>query len=81
MLPGVLEMTTRVSPYSTPAYSVSSSMGGNYPSPGSLLPALGYREGGGSGRGLPSVPEGQGQRSASEEAAASGREGLRRKYE
>ena len=76
MLPGVLEMTTRVSPYNTLAYSVSSSIGGSYPSPGPLLPAMGYREGG-NGRGLPSVPEGPGHRSGSEEAGG-GREGLRR---
>jgi hypothetical protein len=76
MLPGVLEMTTRVSPYNTPAYSVSSSISGSYPSPGPLLPAMGYRDGG-SGRGLPSMPEGPGHRSGSEEARG-GREGLRR---
>lgn len=76
MLPSVLEMTTRVSPYSIPAYSVSSSAGGGYSSPGPLLPAMGYRESG-SGRALPSVPEGPGHRSGSEEAGV-GREGLRR---
>lgn len=76
MLPSVLEMTTRVSPYNTPAYSMSSSISGSYPSPGPLLPAVGYRDGG-NGRGLPSVPEGPGHRSGSEEAGG-GREGLRR---
>ena len=56
MLPSVLEMTTRPSPYSTPgAYSVTSSIGSGYASPGPLLPALGYREG---GRALSSVSEG-----------------------
>jgi hypothetical protein len=75
MLPSVLEITTRVSPYSTPAYSVSSSIGVSYPSSGPLLPAM-YRDGG-SGRGLPSMPEGQGHRGGSEEAGGA-REGLRR---
>jgi len=75
MLPSVLEMTTRASPYSTPAYSVSSSMSGSYPSPGPPLPAMGYRDGG-SGRGLPSVPEVH--RSASEEAGGP-RDGPRRR--
>lgn len=74
MLPSVMEMTTRPSPYSTPgAYSVTSSMGGSYPSPGPSLPALGYREG---ARSLPSVPEEQQQGSRSPEI---GREGLRRR--
>lgn len=44
MLPSVAEMTTGMSPYSTPAYSVSASMGGGHPhsSPGSTLPSIGY---------------------------------------
>ena len=41
MLPSVAEMTTGVSPYSTPAYTMSMSMGGGYSSPGPLLPAIG----------------------------------------
>lgn len=43
MLPSVAEMTTGVSPYSTPAYtmSISMPMGGGYSSPGPLLPAIG----------------------------------------
>lgn len=40
-LPSVAEMTTGVSPYSTPAYSMSSSMTSGYASPGPLLPSLG----------------------------------------
>jgi len=41
-LPSVAEMTTGVSPYSTPAYSMSMSMGGGgYSSPGPMLPSLG----------------------------------------
>ena len=44
MLPSVAEMTTGMSPYSTPAYSVSASMAGGHPrsSPGSALPSIGY---------------------------------------
>lgn len=42
MLPSVAELTTGVSPYNTPAYAVTSSMGGGYPSPKPLLPSLGY---------------------------------------
>ena len=41
MLPSVAEMTTGVSPYSTPAYAMSMPMGGGYSSPGPLLPAIG----------------------------------------
>lgn len=41
MLPSVAEMTTGVSPYTTPAYASSMPMGGGYPSPGPLLPAIG----------------------------------------
>ena len=45
MLPSVAEMTTGVSPYSTPAYTMSMPMsmpmGGGYSSPGPLLPAIG----------------------------------------
>lgn len=41
MLPSVAEMTTGVSPYNTPAYALSMSMGGGYPSPGPLLPGIG----------------------------------------
>lgn len=45
MLPSVAEMTTGVSPYSTPAYTMSMPMsmpmgGGGYSSPGPLLPAI-----------------------------------------
>jgi len=40
-LPSVAEMTTGASPYSTPAYSMSSSMNGGYASPGPVLPSLG----------------------------------------
>lgn len=40
-LPSVAEMTTGVSPYTTPAYAMSMSMGGGYSSPGPMLPALG----------------------------------------
>lgn len=50
LLPSVAEMTTGVSPYSTPAYAISMSMpmgGGAYgtSSPGPLLPALGFTGG------------------------------------
>ena len=46
MLPSVAEMTTGVSPYSTPAYTMSMSMaGGGYPSPSPLLPAIGMMGG------------------------------------
>lgn len=38
-LPSVAEMTTGVSPYSTPAYTMSQSMGGHL-SPGPMLPSL-----------------------------------------
>jgi hypothetical protein len=41
MLPSVAEMTTGVSPYSTPAYAMSMPVGGGYSSPGPLLPAIG----------------------------------------
>ena len=45
MLPSVAEMTTGVSPYNTPAYTMSMpmsmSMGGGYSSPGPMLPAIG----------------------------------------
>ena len=41
MLPSVAEMTTGVSPYSTPAYAMSMSTGGGYSSLGPLLPAIG----------------------------------------
>lgn len=41
MLPSVAEMTTGVSPYSTPAYTMSMPMGSGYSSPGPLLPAIG----------------------------------------
>lgn len=41
MLPGVAELTTGISPYNMPAY-VSAKMGGPYPCPGPMLPALGY---------------------------------------
>lgn len=42
-LPSVAEMTTGVSPYTTPAYSMSMSMpmGGGHSSPGPMLPSLG----------------------------------------
>lgn len=40
ILPSVAEMTTGVSPYSTPAYSVSPSMAGLYSGPGPLLPSI-----------------------------------------
>jgi hypothetical protein len=42
MLPSVSEMTTGVSPYNTPAYAVTATMGGGYSSPKPLLPSLGY---------------------------------------
>lgn len=42
MLPSVAEMTTGVSPYSTPAYAVSTPTAGGYSSPGLLLPAIGF---------------------------------------
>ncbi|KAI9048110.1 hypothetical protein LZ554_007906 [Drepanopeziza brunnea f. sp. 'monogermtubi'] len=54
MLPSVAEMTTGVSPYSTPAYAMSMSMpmpamagGGGYPSPGPgpMLPSIGMMGG------------------------------------
>jgi hypothetical protein len=42
MLPSVAEMTTGVSPYSTPAYTMSMPVAeGGFPSPSSLLPAIG----------------------------------------
>jgi len=43
MLPSVAEMTTGMSPYNTPAYSMSMPMGGHmgYSSPGPVLPAIG----------------------------------------
>lgn len=40
LLPSVAELTTGVSPYSTPAYAMSTSMSGGYTSPGTLLPSL-----------------------------------------
>jgi hypothetical protein len=40
LLPSVAEMTTGVSPYNTPAYAMSMSMGGGYSSPGPLLPSI-----------------------------------------
>lgn len=45
-LPSLMEMTTGVSPYSTPAYAMSmpthsSGYSSGYPSPGPLLPAIG----------------------------------------
>lgn len=69
MLPGVVEMTTRVSPYSTPAYSVS---GSGYPSPGPLLPAIDYREG---SRQVTLLPEGKRGNSQPD----TGRESMRRR--
>ena len=39
LLPSVAEMTTGVSPYTSPAYAMS--MGGGYSIPGPLLPAIG----------------------------------------
>jgi hypothetical protein len=44
MLPSVAEITTGVSPYNTPAYSVSMPVGGRYQSPGPLLPAIGMMD-------------------------------------
>ncbi|ELR01701.1 hypothetical protein GMDG_00077 [Pseudogymnoascus destructans 20631-21] len=57
MLPSVAEMTTGMSPYSTPAYSVSASMAGGQPrsSPGSTLPSIGYA----LPPNLPPMPEGK----------------------
>ncbi|KFX92451.1 hypothetical protein O988_07274 [Pseudogymnoascus sp. VKM F-3808] len=57
MLPSVAEMTTGMSPYSTPAYSVSASMAGGQPrsSPGSTLPSIGYA----LPPNLPAMPEGK----------------------
>lgn len=40
MLPSVAEMTTGVSPYSTPAYTMSMPRGGGYSHPGPQLPAI-----------------------------------------
>lgn len=46
MLPSVAEMTTGVSPYSTPAYAMSMPMGvGGYSSPGPMLPSIGMMGG------------------------------------
>jgi len=49
LLPSVAEMTTGVSPYNTPAYSMSMPMSmpmsGGYSSPGPLLPAIGMMGG------------------------------------
>lgn len=52
MLPSVAEMTTGMSPYNTPAYSVAGGGGGGYTSPGPLLPSLGGGVGYGIGRGM-----------------------------
>jgi hypothetical protein len=41
ILPSVAEMTTGVSPYSTPAYTMAMPMESGYTSPGPLLPAIG----------------------------------------
>ena len=67
LLPSVVEMVTNVAPYSTLAYSVSSSMsqGAVYyapsPGPGHILPspAEGYREGGPVMGPINSVPDGR----------------------
>ena len=40
-LPSVAEMTTGVSPYSTPAYAMSTAMTSGYAAPGPILPTLG----------------------------------------
>lgn len=50
MLPSVAEITTGVSPYSTPAYMMSMPVGGGHPSPSPLLPALGMMGVGGGVR-------------------------------
>ncbi|TAQ85146.1 hypothetical protein B7494_g6536 [Chlorociboria aeruginascens] len=50
MLPSVAEMTTGVSPYTMPAYAISSPMGADYSSPGPMLPSIGrYVAGGNKG--------------------------------
>ncbi|OWP00883.1 hypothetical protein B2J93_2576 [Marssonina coronariae] len=41
MLPSVAELTTGVSPYSTPAFAMPMPMGGGYHSPGPMLPSIG----------------------------------------
>jgi hypothetical protein len=82
LLPSVVEMVTHVTPYSTPAYSVSSSVGpgGSYqtlsPVPGPVLPSLagGYREGGPVTGPIGRVPDGRSSRSPPD----LGREGPRR---
>lgn len=58
MLPSVAEMTTGVSPYSTPAYAMSMPMSGGYPSPGPMLPSIGMMGGNrpeGKRRGSPDM--------------------------
>lgn len=58
MLPSVAEMTTGVSPYSTPAYATSTSMGGGYSSPRHMLPPIGMLSGNlpdGKRRGSPDM--------------------------
>ena len=83
LLPSVVEMVTNVSPYSTPAYSVSSSVSHGAvshvpsPGPGRVLPSLagGYREGGPVMGQISRVPEGR--RSCT--PPDMGREGARRR--
>jgi hypothetical protein len=70
LLPSVTEMVTRVSPYSTPAYTAASSMGGNYASQGPLLPSIGYWEGAGPG----SRPQGPPQEGKSSRSPENGRD-------
>ncbi|KAK2624353.1 hypothetical protein QTJ16_006303 [Diplocarpon rosae] len=58
MLPSVAELTTGISPYSTPAYAMPMPMGGGYHSPGPILPAIGMVGGNlpdGKRRASPSV--------------------------
>jgi len=57
MLPSVAEMTTGVSPYNTPAYSISVSMAGGQhgSSPTPILPSIGYPP----PRHLPGTSEGK----------------------
>lgn len=73
MLPSVAEMTTGMSPYNTPAYSVAGG-GGGYTSPGPLLPSLGGGLGYGVGRGVDRMEK----RRASPDAADSWESSKRR---
>lgn len=83
LLPSVVEMVTQVTPYSTPAYSVSSSMsqGAVYhipsPGPGHMLPSIAgnYREGGPVTGPISRVPDGRRSRTPPD----MGREGPRRR--